>query len=430
MKKIVAVSIISAALFSCGKSAFTPATVSPGTANFTTYIAVGNSLTQGYMDNGLSAYGQGNSYPSILAKQMRLADPSMAFMQPNVTGNGSGYIHLAYVNGQIDPINPTDSSYVNPTGPDPSWANWGKSLQGTFVNNLGISGIRLTDCVSTGGLGKSINYIVCTQNPFARFMNFGNYIVPIQYIDNIRTSKATFFTCWLGDNDVLGYALNGGVSSSPFPGITIDNITTPAVFAQKYDSVLTVFHNLGAKGICMTIPNVTSIPYFNTVPTFVLVNGVRKYFYIQTGSGSVRLATTNDYILLPAYDSVSAGCGKTINRPIPNNLVLDAAEADSVETATLQYNASIKSLAAQFGFGVVDMYAYLQEFQTSETIDGISFSRAFIQGGTFGLDGIHPTARGYADVANQIILEINSKYGSTIPQVDITKYNAEIFPNF
>jgi len=430
MKKILTISCIAAALIACRKTDFTPASVSPGSANFTTYVAVGNSLTEGYMDDGLSAYGQGHSYPSILAQQMKLADPSMAFLQPMVTGNGSGYIHLAYVNGQIDPINATDSTYVNPTGPDPSWANWGTTLQGTFFNNMGISGIRLTDCVSDGGLEKSINWVVCSQNPFGRFMNFGNLGVPIQYIDHIRSSKATFFTCWLGDNDVLGYALNGGVSSSPFPGVTLNNITTPAEFAQKYDSVLTAFHNIGAQGICMTIPNVTSIPYFNTVPTFVLVNGVRKYFYIQTGNGSVRLATNNDYILLPAYDSVTAGCGTTIGRPIPNDLVLDAAEADSVAVATVQYNNSIKSLAAQFGYGVVDMYTYLQEFQTSETIDGISFSRTFIQGGTFGLDGIHPTARGYADVANQIILEINSKYGATIPQVDITKYNAEIFPNF
>jgi lysophospholipase L1-like esterase len=430
MKKILTISFIAAALIACRKTDFTPASVSPGTANFTTYVAVGNSLTEGYMDDGLSVYGQSHSYPATLAKQMKLADPSMAFLQPMVTGNGSGYIHLAYVNGQIDPIQATDSTYVNPTGPDPSWANWGTTLQGTFVNNMGISGIRLTDCVSDGGLEKSINWVVCSQNPFGRFMNFGNLGVPIQYIDHIRASKATFFTCWLGDNDVLGYALNGGVSSTPFPGVTIDNITTPAEFAQKYDSVLTAFHNLGAQGVCMTIPNVTSIPYFNTVPTFVLVNGVRKYFYIQTGNGSVRLATDNDYILLPAYDSVTAGCGTTIGRPIPNDLVLDAAEADSVAVATVAYNTSIKSLAAQFGFGVVDMYTYLQGFQTSETIDGISFSRTFIQGGTFGLDGIHPTARGYADVANQIILEINSKYGATIPQVDITKYNAEIFPNF
>lgn len=431
MKKILALSLASVTLFSCGKTDFKPASISPGTADFTSYVAVGNSLTQGFMDDGLSSYGQSHSYPSILAKQMKLACPTMnTFLQPNVTGNGSGYMHLAYVNGQLDPIDSNNSTYVDPSHTDPSWANWGKGYQGTQMGNMGISGIRLTDCIALSFIEKQANYIVSTQNPFARFMNFGNFIVPTQYIDNLRSNKVTFFTCWLGDNDVLGYALNGGVSQTPIPGITLDNLTTPAEFAQKYDSILTVFHNKGAKGVCMTIPNVTSIPYFNTVPTYVLVNGNREYFYIQTGTGTVRRATDNDYVLLPAYDSVTAGCGTSAGRPIPNDLVLDEAEADSVISTTIQYNNSIKSLAAQYGFGVVDMYDYLQGFQVSESIDGISFSRSFIQGGIFGLDGIHPNARGYAVVANHIIDQINATYHSTIPEVDITKYNAVIFPNF
>ncbi|HVA98936.1 MAG TPA: hypothetical protein VNG53_08580, partial [Bacteroidia bacterium] len=275
-----------------------------------------------------------------------------------------------------------------------------------------------------------INYIICTGNPYGRFLKFGSLGNPTQYIDHIRSSKATFFTCWLGSNDVLGYATNGGVTQSPFPGITIDNITPPAVFAQKYDSILLAFHNLGAKGICMTIPNVTSIPYFNTVPTYVVVNGVRKYFYITTWNGTVRKATNNDYILITDYDSISAGQGTSANRPVPNNQVLDVVEADSVANATAQYNSSIISLANEYGFGVVDMNANLQTFQTSETISGITFERTFISGGMFGLDGIHPNARGYAVVSNYIIDGINQYYKSTLPEVDITKYKGVIFPNF
>ncbi|HXP49073.1 MAG TPA: hypothetical protein VN922_03920, partial [Bacteroidia bacterium] len=277
---------------------------------------------------------------------------------------------------------------------------------------------------------KQVNWVVMDQNPYARFMNIGTLASPVQYIDNIRASKATFFTCWLGDNDVLGYALSGGVSSTPYNHITIDNITPPDVFAQKYDSILTAFSNMGAQGVCMTIPNVTSIPYFNTVPTHILVNGVKQYFYITQWDGTVRLATDKDYILLPAYDSISQGEGTSIARAIPNNQVLDSVEADSVLSATIQYNNAIYSLAAQFHFAVVDINTILKQFQVSYTIDGISFSRTFIQGGMFGLDGIHPDARGYAVVANYIIDQIDKFYGATLPEVDITKYKGIIFPNF
>jgi lysophospholipase L1-like esterase len=103
---------------------------------------------------------------------------------------------------------------------------------------------------------------------------------------------------------------------------------------------------------------------------------------------------------------------------------------DSVETALIQYNATIKSLAASFGYAVVDMYQYLGTLQTSVYVDGISFNRQFIQGGCFGLDGIHPNARGYALVANQFISAINSFYGATIPPADVTKYKGVIFPTY
>jgi len=426
MKKILILSIVVAVFSSCTKTAFTPASVSSGNADFTTFISVGNSLTQGYMNGGLYAYGQSNSYPSILAQQMQMANPSMSFLQPMTIGNGSGYIYLAYVNGQIDPIQPTDSTYTNPAGPDPSWANWGASLQSTNFNNLGIAGIRLTDCVALSPTEEVINQVICGSNPNGRFMNFSGSMP--QYIDHIRASKATFFTNWLGSNDVLGYATNGGVLTIDF-GDTLDGITAPSIFAAKYDSILLAFNKLGAKGVCITIPNVTSIPYFNTVPPYVVVNGARKYFYIATAKG-VRQATDNDYILLTAYDSVQAGEGSSPSRAIENDFVLDVDEAAAVENATLQYNASIKSLAAKYNYGVVDMYAFLASLQNSLNIDGVTFQRTFIQGGTFGLDGIHPNARGYAIVANQIISVINSQYGSTLPMVDITKYKGVFFPNF
>jgi hypothetical protein len=65
-------------------------------ADFTRYIAVGNSLTAGYADGGLYLEGQQNSYPSIIAKQMAAVGGGK-FTQPLFTeaqANGSGYLKL------------------------------------------------------------------------------------------------------------------------------------------------------------------------------------------------------------------------------------------------------------------------------------------------------------------------------------------------
>jgi len=69
---------------------------SNGTANFSRFIAVGNSLTAGYSNGGLYLEGQENSYPAIMATQMKSVGGG-AFNQPLFTSaqaNGSGYLTL------------------------------------------------------------------------------------------------------------------------------------------------------------------------------------------------------------------------------------------------------------------------------------------------------------------------------------------------
>jgi lysophospholipase L1-like esterase len=46
----------------------------------------------------------------------------------------------------------------------------------------------------------------------------------------------------------------------------------------------------------------------------------------------------------------------------------------------------------------------------------------FVFGGAFSLDGVHPTARGYAMIANMFSAAINAKYGSNLPPVKLSAY--------
>ncbi len=68
--------------------------------------------------------------------------------------------------------------------------------------------------------------------------------------------QPTFFSLWIGNNDVLGYALEGGAA---------DSITSQAVFAGSLDVIL---GNLGtsAKGVIANVPDIKVVPYFTTVP--------------------------------------------------------------------------------------------------------------------------------------------------------------------
>src|SRR3990170_7930418 len=61
-----------------------PCDGSPGSANFTKFIAIGNSLVAGFQAGALFDEGQANSLPAILNKQFECVGGSSTFNQPNI----------------------------------------------------------------------------------------------------------------------------------------------------------------------------------------------------------------------------------------------------------------------------------------------------------------------------------------------------------
>jgi hypothetical protein len=73
----------------------------------------------------------------------------------------------------------------------------------------------------------------------------------------------SFFSLWIGNNDVLGYATSGGDGSNPITPLD----GPPGVgFTQTYGALIATLTSGGAKGIVANIPYVTDIPHFTTVP--------------------------------------------------------------------------------------------------------------------------------------------------------------------
>ena len=105
-------------------------------------------------------------------------------------------------------------------------------------------------------------------------------------------------------------------------------------------------------------------------------------------------------------------------------------EIAKVKTATDSYNASIASLASSYGYAFVDANSKMKELSQSSGIqfDGVRYTAKFVTGGTFSLDGVHLTGRGYAVIANEFIKAINNKYGSTLPMVNPNGYSGVKFP--
>ncbi len=411
------------------------ASPSAGDLNLTKYVAVGNSLTSGTANGGLYREGQLNSYPAIMAEQFKLVGGG-DFTQPlfsEAQRNGSGYLRLTGFDAQGMPVlTPVTTELgVRGMGQDtktPLYAKYTEPIQ-----NLGVPGIRMSD-VTTAGYGWNnplgFNPYYERLLPDAPVPPKSGALTP--YVDFVAATNPTFFTMWLGNNDVLGYATSGGLGS----------ITAQNTFETNLNAMVAALAKNGVKGMIINIPDVTGIPYFTTKSTPMLMQmaaAAGAKLYITQGNGTVREATAEDYVLLTSTVGVEEQVG---NMRIPhgfspfnalrNNEVLDKDEVALVKDATQRFNQALAA-KANANIGLVDMNAFFTSVKMREgrpqlSINAVAYSPAFITGNLFSLDGVHLTPRGYAIVANKIIDDINKKFNARIPKVDETQYRTVQFP--
>lgn len=515
MKKIIISTFaISALLFTTGceddfDTDVKDIEVVKGEADFSKYVALGNSLTSGYRDGALYIDGQNESYPSMIAQQMKLAGGG-DFKQPLMADNNGGLILNTPTPVQIANTKLYINAFVN-GAPDLKYANNNTAttvvntvLTGPF-NNMGVPGAKVAHLLAPG-YGNVQGILAKTANPyFVRFASSPTTSV----IADFKAQNPTFFSLWIGNNDALLYALAGGDS-------TIETLTPAAQFTTYYNALINEIASTNAKGVIANIPSVTSIPSLTTVPYNPLTASVLGGGNVDTGNATIDNLNANVYgplsqiltalgagdrikplsktaanpLLIkdesltnlgaqitaaaagsgnPTLVALSAYLGATYGQarqakagdlvpltskaeigtlqavppgvpaslgargiayPFADKYVLTATEVTEVNTAIDAYNTTIKAAADSKGYAFVDANKKMIELnsQSGISFDGVKYTAKFVTGGTFSLDGVHLTGRGYALIANEFIKAINAKYRSTLPQVNPNIYSGVKFP--
>lgn len=481
---------------------------SKGSADFSSFVSVGSSITAGYSDGALFAKGQGVAFSNILAQQFKLAGGG-EFTQPLIGDDIGGLL----ANGQQI----ADVRLIfDLTNQEPIFVNGSPSTDITNViagpyNNMGVPGAKSFHLLAPG-YGSIANFPDAANPYFIRMAS----ALDTRVIDDVMAKNPTFFSMWIGNNDVLGYASSGGDGSNP--------ITDKATFDFSLTTLVQTMTLSGAKGIITNIPDVTRLPYFKTVPyapldptnpdfgpqiptlnaIFGQLNQVyaflgmpeRSIVFSQSAAsavvikdetlvdiavqiaavlnaspefplfvqqfglpveaapavanllgsiyGQTRQANENDLLVLPSSNVIGtvnpdvvaflltqnlpealAGqfAVEGITNPLEDKWVLLPSEQEEIATATIDFNITIQNLATQIDIAFFDVNTFFNGLATNGFQAGSAFMTAdYVTGGTFSLDGIHPSPRGNAVIANQMIGLINAKYGSTIPKVNPVDY--------
>ncbi len=232
-----------------------------GQTDFTKLVSVGNSFTAGFMDGALYTNSQNNSFPSIIARQAKLLGGG-DFSQPTINANNGCFNPGGGCTlGRLILKNPASPGPVPTTGDGPaSLAPYAGSK--TALNNWGVPGVTI-QTAQTPLLGGPLNALF---NPFyARMASAPGTSTLIGDAAASMSNGGTFFTFWLGNNDVLGYA-TGGASNLAI-------LTLQGTFQAAFNAALTTMlnANANAEGAVANIPNVTSIPFFTTINPLAFV---------------------------------------------------------------------------------------------------------------------------------------------------------------
>ncbi|GEC79612.1 SGNH/GDSL hydrolase family protein [Flavobacterium aquatile] len=468
-----------------------------GSADFSKYVALGDSFAAGFSDNALFMEGQKGAYPNIIASRFALVgggEFTTPFMADNIGGLLLGGTQVSGPRLYFNGVTPAPVA-------GPPTTEITNHLTGSF-NNMGVPGAKSFHLLAPG-YGNPAGVAMGTANPyFARFASSTTSTV----LEDAIAQNPTFFSLWIGGNDELGYATSGGDPS-------VNPLTPTATFDGAYNALVSQLVAGGRKGVVANLPYVTTLPYFyvikynqltqanltvagaNQVNTLnaqlygplhnalaFLGQGDRINLLSTTGNnpmlmidenlpnlatsltavlvgggldvptatalgqvfGRARQTLPTDLICL----SASARIGQTpsvavdgvaspspllsqlgVTFPLPDRYVLLPSEVDEIKIATDAYNLTIENAATENGLAFVDAKTIMDQLGSASGIsaNGFNLTSAFVTGGAFSLDGVHPSPRGYALIANKFIEAINAKYGSNLKGVDLGNYRI-LFP--
>ena len=233
-----------------------------GTATVSKYVALGDSYAAGFSDNALFIAAQQGSYANIISQQFALTGGG-EFKTPLMADNFGGLLLSGNVIQGV-------RLYFNGSAPVPVAGRPSTEvttkLTGSY-NNLGVPGAKSYHLVAPA-YGNVAGIATGQANPyFARFATSASTTV----LADAVAQDPTFFSLWIGGNDVLGYATSGGSGKNQTGNMNpatyaSNDITDPMVFASAYNNIVNSLTAKGAKGVVANLPYVTALPFFTTVP--------------------------------------------------------------------------------------------------------------------------------------------------------------------
>jgi lysophospholipase L1-like esterase len=381
-----------------------------GGSTFTSYVALGNSITAGYQSGGINDSTQRQSFAALLAAQMGTQYHYPALSMPGCPRPVANFQTQARVVTGLP---------ANATAADSACGLRVASSVTDILNNVAVPGAISVDPISATSPAS---------NALTTFILGGK-----TQVQRALMARPTFATIWIGNNDVLGAGASGILV--PTPALGQDGIlSTLATFSASYDAMIKQLTDSapGIKGVLIGVVQVGGIPLLSTGDTIFKASAANRATMNAIAGTTVAVdagcngstALVNVPSLLGA---VRAGthpalisCTKNYPAaPVGDIFVLDPTEQATLGSLITSYNSYIASKAAAIGFAYLDPNPILAANRANNTIPRLPAftSPTATFGSLISLDGVHPAAAAHKLIANEIIKVINAKYSMALQPV-------------
>jgi len=400
--------------------------------DFSRYVALGDSLTAGVVSNGSDQTYQKNSYPALIARQAGVS----GFQQPLVSAPGLPplleLVALNVTSQGVSPVIRVKSGLGAPLNP----------TLATPYNNLGVDGFDTNDVLTrTGDINNFAQHLAdyaagrsgkapAFADLVLRFPVFPGTETPATALAQALALQPTFLTVWIGSNDVLGAALTG---------VAVDGVTMTSKldFQVRYTTLIGALRQARPSTpiVVGNIVDVEAIPFVTTIKPYIVNPSTGTHIPLIGEAGPL---TEQDHLTLLASSLLAQGIGIPVaaggtGLPLPEGsvdaeglhagVILRAGEIAAIKARIVDLNDVINGVAAQFDAKVVDFHTFFNDLLANGMVfGGVKLTPAFLTGGIFSYDGVHPQAIGYAVVAREWISTINASLGAKLPDIDLRPF--------
>jgi hypothetical protein len=382
-----------------------------GQEAFTRYVAIGTSLSMGVQSDGVVYFDQQHDWTKLLAHQA-----FASFSQPLIQAPGcfSPLIAPLELNRRLSGI----SGSVSQTTSIPDTTC---ELLGTLTlpaNDVAVDGANTYDALFVTPETASVEGV-------KRRRQYRLVLPPkTTQVTAMMRQNPTLVSVELGANEALGAASGLIIPRSAYRGAAAQGTIVPnSVWQPIYDQLIDSVKKTGAKVILAGVPTTNGFVSLRTGDELYANRsefqqlGVIIAADCEGSTNSIFVPIKVTAVVAAAQASGTSQTLSCVDNPGLQDNILTPADIQALDALINGMNAHIKSVAQSNGWAYLDLAAVWSEWVVRRGPFSVAkmFTCVLPYGQYVSLDGVHPNAQGYQEMANAAANALNSAYGFAIP---------------